>query len=260
MPTETLEDTLLINRTDLPYQTDDGIGRRASIGLLVLQTDQTIEDEFRFILPDGVALYESRLASPVEITPEKLRLMEAEIPVAAGLLPEVEFHSIGFGCTSGSLVIGEPVVAERVREVKPKTQVTDPVTAAITALKALRAPRVALLTPYLPRINENLRRQFMDRGLEIPVMGTFNQPDDNLVARITPDAIKAAILELGKSDAVDAVFVSCTSMRVARIVTEVEALLGKPVTSSNHAMAWHLLRLAGIDDRMPQHGRLFETV
>lgn len=250
----------LIDRTDLAYMTDNGIGKRANIGLLVLQTDQTIEDEFRHILPDGVALYESRLPSPVEITPEKLKLMEAEIPVATGLLPEVAFDTIGFGCTSGSLVIGEPVVANRVRQVLPEVAVTDPVTAAIAALKALKTPRVALLTPYLPQINANLRRQFMDRGLDIPVMGTFNQPDDNLVARITPDAIKAGIIELGRSDHVDAVFVSCTSMRVARIVTEVEAELGKPVTSSNHAMAWHMLRLAGINDVMPQHGRLFETL
>jgi maleate isomerase len=33
--------------------------------------------------------------------------------------------------------------------------------------------------------------------------------------------------------------------------------LGKPVTSSNHAMAWHCLRLAGVDDALPQFGRLF---
>jgi maleate isomerase len=29
------------------------------------------------------------------------------------------------------------------------------------------------------------------------------------------------------------------------------------VSSSNHAMAWHALRLAGIEDRLPQFGSLF---
>ena len=33
--------------------------------------------------------------------------------------------------------------------------------------------------------------------------------------------------------------------------------VGKPVTSSNHAMAWHALRLAGIADLLPQWGKLF---
>jgi len=56
---------------------------------------------------------------------------------------------------------------------------------------------------------------------------------------------------------VDAVFVSCTSIRLAIIAREIEEALGKPVTSSNHAMAWHCLRLAGIDDPQPQFGRLF---
>lgn len=249
----------LVNLTGLPYQTDAGVGRRANVGLLVLQTDLTIEDEFRHILPEGVALYEARLESPAEITPEKLRLMESHIPVAAGLLPEVSFASIGFGCTSGSLVIGEANVAQRVASVRPEARVTDPVTAAVAAMAALRAPRVALLTPYLPEINVSLRQQFEARGMEIPVMGSFNQPDDYVVARMSPESIEAAIVELGSSDQVDAVFVSCTSLRVARIVSRIEAQIGKPVTSSNHALAWHILRLAGIDDRMAQHGRLFET-
>lgn len=248
------------NLTGMAYKTDAGIGSRANIGLLVLQTDLTIEDEFRHILPEGVALYGARLESPAEITPEKLKLMETHIPVAAGLLPAVDFASIGFGCTSGALVIGEGNVAARVTSVRPEARVTDPVTAAVAAMAALKAARIGLLTPYLPEINASLREQFQQRGLNVPVMGSFNQPDDYVVARITPDAIEAAMIELGRSDQVDAVFVSCTSLRVARIAARVETVIGKPVTSSNHALAWHMLRLAGIKDSLPRHGRLFETL
>jgi maleate isomerase len=46
-------------------------------------------------------------------------------------------------------------------------------------------------------------------------------------------------------------------LRVVEIAAGIEAELGKPVTSSNHAMAWHCLRLAGIEDPQPQFGRLF---
>ena len=59
--------------------------------------------------------------------------------------------------------------------------------------------------------------------------------------------------------AVDAVFVSCTSVRLAEAARAIEAETGVPITSSNHAMAWHALRLAGVTDAMPQWGRLFET-
>ncbi|GAA4132835.1 aspartate/glutamate racemase family protein [Aminobacter aganoensis] len=249
---------LVSNIENIPFDTDNGIGQTANLGLLVLRTDQTIEDEFRFALPEGVALYEARLHSPVEITPDNLRKMEADIPGTVGLLPDVRFDVIGFGCTSGALVIGEAQVARRVREVMPDVKVTDPVTAALAAFKAMGAKKIALLTPYIATINHSLRDAFTARGLDIPVMGSFNEPDDNLVARITTAAIEKAILDVG-SEECDAVFVSCTSLRVARIAERVEAKLGKPVTSSNHAMAWHMLRLGGYDKPIEGLGKLYRT-
>lgn len=52
--------------------------------------------------------------------------------------------------------------------------------------------------------------------------------------------------------------ISCTNLRCLRIIPEVEAQIGKPVLSSNLALAWHMLRLAGgIADPMPEFGRLF---
>ena len=55
----------------------------------------------------------------------------------------------------------------------------------------------------------------------------------------------------------DTVFVSCTSIRIAAAIPELEARFGIPITSSNHAMGWHCLRLAGIDDLLLEHGKLF---
>ena len=69
--------------------------------------------------------------------------------------------------------------------------------------------------------------------------------------------MRDAALELGRSEHVDGVFVSCTNIRLLDVVAELESELGKPVTSSNHAIAWHALRLAGIGDDLPQFGTLF---
>jgi maleate isomerase len=249
---------LVLNRERMPFTTDAGIGLRANLGLLVLRTDQTIEDEFRFALPSGgVALYEARLYNDAEITPEKLARMWDEIPATVGLLPAVTFAVVGFACTSGALVIGEEKIAGRVREALPGVKVTDPVTAARAALAALGAARIALLTPYIGAINHSLRNALMARGMDIPVMGSFNEPDDNTVARISADSIERAILDIGAAPQCDAVFVACTSLRVARIVERVEEKLGKPVTSSNHALAWHMLRLGGVSEELPGKGALF---
>lgn len=252
---------LLADLERLPFKTDKGIGWRAALGLLVLETDQTVEDEFRAILPkEGVALYGARLHNSQTITPETLAAMERLIAPTANLLPgAVDLSVVGYACTSGSLVIGEDKVAELVRSVRPKVKVTNPVTAALAALKATGVKRVALLTPYVREINVRMRDAFIQRGLDIPVMGSFNEADDDVVARITPDSLLGAINEIGRSPHCDGVFVSCTSLRVARIAEAAEQAIGKPVTASNHALAWHMLRLAGINETIPGYGRLFRT-
>ncbi|WP_293443737.1 hypothetical protein [Planktotalea sp.] len=43
------------------------------------------------------------------------------------------------------------------------------------------------------------------------------------------------------------------------IVEKAERQHGKPITSSNQALAWHLLLLAGIDDKLDGFGQLFQT-
>jgi maleate isomerase len=90
-------------------------------------------------------------------------------------------------------------------------------------------------------------------------MGSFNHENDNEVARIDTSSIRNAMIELGKEPTVDGIFVSCTSLRVVDIAEDVEKATGKPVTSSNLALAWHCLRLAGVNDAIPGFGRLFRS-
>jgi maleate isomerase len=49
----------------------------------------------------------------------------------------------------------------------------------------------------------------------------------------------------------------CAAVRLVEGVVEIAAETGLPVTSSNHALAWHCLRLAGIHEQRPELGRLF---
>ena len=55
----------------------------------------------------------------------------------------------------------------------------------------------------------------------------------------------------------DAVFISCTALRTADVIEDIEAALGKPIVTSNQALAWHALRLMGYEDSVPGLGRLF---
>ena len=253
------DDGLLLERQYMPYQVDEGIGYRARIGLIVLATDQTIEYEFRRMLAlPGVALYESRLANAPTITPETLQAMERDIPEATALLlPNLPLDVVAYACTSGAMVIGDDHVRAGIWQIRPGIAWTTPMAAAFAAFKALAARRICLIAPYVDAINRAMRRAIQEAGFEVPVMGSWNLADDTKVARIAPSTIRQAVLELGRSEAVDTVFVACTSLRVADDVEALEQELGKPVTSSNHALAWHCLRLAGYDDLVPGFGHLF---
>jgi maleate isomerase len=250
-----------ISKTHMPFELDRGIANRARIGLIVLATDHTIEHEFRQIYRlDGVALYESRIANSPTVNAATLAEMEKGMSAAAAvILPGIKLDVVAYGCTSGTVVIGEEKVFQRIREARPGVACSTPITAGIAAFRTLGVGRIALLTPYVDEVNQMFRRFVEERGIRVPVMGSFNHDDDNEVARISQASIKAAVRELAREPSVDGVFISCTSLRVASIAEELEQELGKPVTSSNHALAWHCLRLAGINDALPGLGRLFRA-
>lgn len=254
------EDIVLIEH--LPFETDSGIAGRARLGLLVLATDFTIEHEWRAIMSglEGVALYESRILNDAQITPETLRAMEPRIAAATDvILPGSPLDVVAYGCTSAAMAIGEEKVFARIREVRPEARCTTPITGAFAAFRALGAKRIGVLTPYRADVNRIVADYIRARGFEVPVFGSFNEQDDGVVSRITPASVKRGVQAILSRATVDAVFVSCTSVRLAEAARQIEAETGVPITSSNHAMAWHALRLAGVNDAMPQWGRLFEA-
>ncbi len=120
------------------------------------------------------------------------------------------------------------------------------------------ASSIGLLTPYAPEINASLVAYFRSRGVDVAAVATFDRRDDRDAARISVASIEAAVRRLAAAPGVETIFVSCTSLRVAESVAKLERLAGVSVTSSNHAMAWHCLRLAGVRDPLPAAGKLFE--
>lgn len=243
----------------IPFKTDGGLATKARVGLIVLASDNTIEHEFRQVFTmKGVGLFESRIYNSTTITPETLAAMGPLITDAAALLlPGTELDVIGYGCTSASMVLGERKVMEQIKKAKPKAKVTTPITAAFAAFDALNAKRIGVLTPYRADVNAIVQKYIEDRGYEVPVFGSFNEENDTTVANISIDSIKRGIATITKRQDVDIVFVSCTGLRLVEAVTEIERAVGLPVTSSNHALAWHCMRLAGVKQKRPELGRLY---
>lgn len=231
-----------------PYQLAGPIGSRATLGLIVLQVDETIEQDFRRLFPGGeVALYVSRIPSGAELTPDTIAEMEAELPRAAGLLPPAAaFDAVGYACTSGTTMIGPDRVRALVSGAAKTRAVADPLTAAIAGFRALGAGRLGIVSPYIAPVAQPIRKAFEAAGLPVADTLSFGEEVEARVARIDPASIRQAALELAARPGVEALFLSCTNLRTLDIIAALEAETGLPVISSNQALAWRMAGLAGM--------------
>lgn len=247
----------------LEFDTDEGIGTRANLGMIVLETDETLEAEFaRMADLDGVARYHSRIPMVSEVRPDTLARMLDDMPASARLFPSsLGLDVIGYGCTSASTVIGSDKVAAAIQSVRPEAKVTDPLAALIAAGKSLGVKNLGFITPYIPEVSLKMREKLEAAGFSISSSGSFQEGDDRVVARITERAIHNAALQVaGAADTpCDALAVACTNLRCLNVIPALETQLGIPVLSSNTALVWHMLRLAGITEENADLCRLFGT-
>jgi maleate isomerase len=244
---------------DLPCTLDGGPASRAAIGLIVLGNDPTIEPELNRILAmPGVGLYAHRVPLGPNFSVEAIRRLEGDLAAAAAaIMPDDKLHVVAFGCTSCTMAIGPEKVAARIREARPGVAVTEPVTAAFAAFAALGLKRIALLTPYPQEVNRVAAEFLESKGLTVAAKAGFLRSADYDIARVSPQAIVSAAVELGRAE-VDGVFVSGTGLRASSAIARIEQAVQKPVVASNQALAWHCLRLAGVRDRVDGYGRLFQ--
>lgn len=232
-----------------------------SLGVVVLQTDETLEQDFRQLFTVEEALiYITRVPSGEAVTPETLAEMEYYLSAAAALLPKgARFDALAYGCTSGTAAIGADRVAALVAGPIGDVPVTNPLNAAIAALGTLGVGRLGLVSPYVPSVVESLRAGFEASGLVVPATLSFGEETEANVARIDAASVRAAARALADMAEVDALFLSCTNLRTLDVIDTLEAELGLPVVSSNQALAWHLARLTGMTAMRNPVGQLLKT-
>lgn len=241
--------------TALPYQMDPP--QRPTLGLIVLQADETIEHDFRRLLDPATQLLVSRVPSGQEVTTETLQKMEGDLAAAARLFPgSVRFDVVGYGCTSGTAQIGAPSVARQVRQGTDALEVTQPLSALIAACTVLKIRRLALLSPYIEEVSDRLRDALRDAAIETPNFATFGEAEESRVTRISAASVSEAAVAVADMGDVDGLFLSCTNLRTLDVIDALEQRLNMPVLSSNQVLAWHMATLAGARPIRSGFGRL----
>ena len=241
----------------VPYELDNGPGQYR-IGLLVPAEDAVSERDFRLMLPDdSVAVFTNRIETTKVCTLDELKKMAPLLRKAASMvLTDDRVDVLNYSCTSATVAIGYENVANSLSVARPDVPVVTPVSAAVAAFHALEVENVAVVTPYPHEVNVAMYDYLEAGDVSIRAFHAFQGLlTDYEVSRLPPRTLYEAGL-IADSPEVEAVFLSCTGIRAAEIVEELEDALGKPVVTSNQAAFWQCLRLAGCSAKVPGFGRL----
>jgi len=230
------------------------------IGLLALSTDLTIERDFQSIchsLP--INLFVNRIHNENPLTKENLLKMYDQLEsITEKILPGEKINTVAYGCTSGTIAIGEDKVKEKIQLAKPGCHVTTPITSAIKAFNKMNVKKIAVFTPYPESVNKTISEYLIKKNINVTSFSTFNLDLDVDFAKVDPKYLSEILTKLNINDA-DALFVSCTALPALEILDEVEKKINKPVFSSNQTLIWDTIRSVGYKSSVEGYGKLLKN-
>ncbi len=230
------------------------------IGVITLATDFTIEQDFRKICHNlPIDIFFNRIPFVNPLNHENYLKMADHIPeVSEQILPGQKIDVIAYGCTSGTIAIGEERISSQVQKSKPEAKITTPITAALKAFKKLDLNNIAVLTPYPKDVNVTVYNYLCKNNINIDTFSSFNLNYDSEIAQVSSDSIIEGIRNINL-DKVDGLFVSCTALKIVDILDEVEKKFNTTVISSNQAIIWDCLKLLNINIKVTGYGKLFKN-
>ena len=230
------------------------------VGLIALSTDQTIENDFNKICNNlPLDIFVNRIHNQNPLTKENLLKMQDDLELVANrILPDEKISTIAYGCTSGTIAIGEAKVRDKILLAKPGCYVTTPVTSAVKAFKIMNINKIALFTPYPDAVNKTILEYFSQKNIEVLSFASLNLNLDSEIANVDPNYILEMSSKLEMKN-VDALFISCTALPVLNILNKLEVKLKKLVLSSNQTLIWDTIRSTGYRSPINGYGKLLEN-
>lgn len=230
---------------------------RARIGIIA-PIDDKVEYAFNRYAPEGVSFNSTRLWFPGP-TPEGLVYLSDQVEEAAKMFRDTRHDVILFGCTSGSCIKGfgfDKECISRIERASGWPGLTTS-TAVLEAYRALGAKTTVVMTPYPDATNLAEKRFLEDNGIAVTGITGIGFHDSYQFSDADKYFLYRNAMKIDTSGA-DAFFLSCMGLATMEIIEALEEDLGIPVITSHQASLWACLRHAGIRDKLPGLGRLFE--
>jgi maleate isomerase len=222
-------------------------GSAAHAGVLVPWANTVVEAELHRVTGAMVTWHYSRLVPESRTTGLDGRFLTGllrAVPGAIGQLAALPLRRAYLACTSA--VFMYPELARQVRRGAAVEQVSafelvSAFEALTVALSELTADRIVLVTPYPEEVTAAEAAMFSVAGITVTGRGSLGLRDG--YDTVTHRQIKELVSKVGHDamgDA-DAIVLSCTGWPTLDLIPELQRCLGRPVISSNLAIALHAL-------------------
>jgi len=234
--------------------------RRARLGFLLPPGNPTIEPEMMALAAPGVSLHFHRMvargvAGSLDGQEARNRMMIDHLDESVELLAMVKPEVIVIAHTATSYTLGidgEAALLARLAAASGR-RVVSAFGSVAAALRHLGVSRVALGAPYSTEVTLQGKAHLEMHGFR--VVGCDNLKGVTNIYDETAERAYALARSVDCPDA-EAVFLSGTGMPTLPVLEMLERDLSKPVISSNLAMMWYALRLAGVGEKIAGYGRL----
>ena len=235
---------------------------RAKIGVLVPFTNTNLEPDMILMrCPDTTVHFQRMGGYQVDKIPGSDQMaglgasdISHDLKMISGVRPDV----VLYGCTSATLTHGHSFDVQLAYDIKAGSGALSFTAAGalVHAIKVLGLSKVGFSSPYLEEINTKAVA-FLSQNQITTVkctnigreLGNYGQGE------LTPDEVFDLACEADHPEA-EAIVLSCTDMRSVEVVDRIEAVLDKPVLTSNQAMMFALMHALGL----PRHGNVPGTL
>lgn len=245
----------------------DVLGHRMKFGVIAPSTNTSVQPEFGWMAPHGVTNHFSRIHipdDPVETDADFEELMvriRAELMQAVDRVMTARPGAMIMGMSSETFwggLEGSIQLKARLQERADGLNVAMGSDASQAALRCYGdIKRIAVVTPYMPVGDGEVRKFFTDCGFEVLAIEGLKSQSPTLIAHETPERLRDAVNAVNDPQ-VEAILQVGTNLAFAKIAPMAEFWLGKPVLAINTATYWHALRSNGIEDKVRGFGSLLE--
>lgn len=229
-----------------------------SIGMMLPSGNLVAEHQMQQMLAPRVALHSTRLPLTGSSV-QQLDAMIDNLEDAARLLADARVDQIAFNCTAVSTFnpAAEPAISKRIVDATNTTALTT-AQALVAALHHFAAQRMVLVTPYIEAVTKREKVFFEHHGFDVVHDASYGIDSNWDMAQQSPSTWFDFTLA-NRRDDVDAYVLSCTAIDSAVVIDDLEQALGKPVLTSNQALAWFCQRRGGINQAVHGFGELLAS-